>query len=69
MKLMAVNKEAQLMQTGALPQRPVAPYHARIVPGWLPCLIIINMCHRAFTAADLFKLVKALGLERWWFRW
>lgn len=33
MKLMAVNKEAQLMQTGALPQRPVAPYHARIVPG------------------------------------
>lgn len=57
------------MQTGALPQRPVAPYHARIVPGWLPCLIIINMCHRAFTAADLFKLVKALGLERWWFRW
>lgn len=34
-KLMAVNKEAQLMQTRALPQRPVAPYHAGIVPGWL----------------------------------
>lgn len=63
MKLMAVNKEAQLMQTRALPQRPVAPYHERIVPGWLLCLIIINVCHRAFAAADLFKLVKVLGLE------
>lgn len=69
MKLMAVNKEAQLMQTRALPQRPAAPYHARILPGWLPCLIIINVCHRAFTAAELFKLVKVLGLESWWFRW
>lgn len=65
-KLMVVNKEVlQLMQTRDLPQHPVPPYHARIVPGWLLCLIIINVCHRAFTDTDLFQLVKALGLERW----
>lgn len=64
-KLMVVNKEVQLMQTRDLPQRPMSPYHARIVPGWLPCLIIINVCHRAFTATDLFQLVNVLGLERW----
>lgn len=63
MKLMVVNKEVQLTQTGDLPRRPVSPYRARIVPGWLLRLIIINVSHRAFTATDLFQLVKALGLE------
>lgn len=64
-KLTVLSKEVQLMQTRDLPQRPMFPYHARIVPGWLPCLTIINECHSAFTATGLFKLVKVLGLERW----
>lgn len=53
------------MQTRDFPQRPVSPYRERIVPGWLPCLIIINVSHGTFTATDLFQLVKAPGLERW----
>ena len=67
-KLTAISKEVLLTQTRALPQRPACPYHARIAPEWLPCLIIMNAWHRAFGAADLFRLVKAQGLERWWFR-
>lgn len=39
-KLMVVNKEAQLMQTGI---STVSPHYTRIVLGWPLCLIITNV--------------------------